>query len=71
MPSKRRVRRFRDGCSRALHLPREFELESDEVLIHKEGDRLIVEPARTGQLLSLLATLEPPGTRYLSDTSIL
>ena len=59
MPSKRRVRLFRDGRSQALRIPREFELESDEVIIHKEGDRLIVEPVRKGKLLALLATLEP------------
>ena len=59
MPSERRVRLFRDGCSQALRIPREFELESDEVIIHKEGDRLIVEPVRKGRLLDLLATLEP------------
>ncbi|MCE2485079.1 MAG: AbrB/MazE/SpoVT family DNA-binding domain-containing protein [Desulfurellaceae bacterium] len=59
MPSERRVRLFRDGRSQALRIPREFELESDEVIIHKEGDRLIVEPVRKGRLLDLLATSEP------------
>ena len=59
MPSERRVRLFRDGRSQALRIPREVELESDEVIIHKEGDRLIVEPVRKGRLLDLLATSEP------------
>lgn len=59
MSSKRQVRLFRNGRNQALRVPREFELESDEAIIHKEGDRLIVEPVRKGRLLALLATLEP------------
>lgn len=59
MSSKRQVRLFRNGRNQALRIPREFELESDEAIIHKEGDRLIVEPVRKGRLLTLLATLEP------------
>jgi len=42
-----------------LRIPREFELEGDEAIIHREGDRLIVEPIRKGGLLVLRATLEP------------
>ena len=42
-----------------MRIPREFELEGDEAIIRKEGGRLIVEPIRKGQLLSLLATLDP------------
>lgn len=58
MHSERHVRLFRNGRNQALRIPREFELEGDEAIIHKEGDRLIVEPVRKGRLLSLLATLE-------------
>ena len=57
--SERRVRLFRNGRNQALRVPREFELEGDEALIHKEGDRLIVEPIRKGRLLALLASLTP------------
>jgi len=57
--SERHVRLFRNGRNQALRIPREFELEGEEALIHKEGDRLIVEPIRKGKLLALLATLEP------------
>jgi antitoxin VapB len=58
--SHRRARLFRDGSGQALHIPREYELASDEVLLYKEGDRLIVEPwpAPSG-LLRLLERLEP------------
>ncbi|HEB94505.1 MAG TPA: AbrB/MazE/SpoVT family DNA-binding domain-containing protein [Gammaproteobacteria bacterium] len=60
MPSlERHVRLFRNGRNQALRIPREFELEGEEAIIHKEGDRLIVEPIRKGKLLALLATLDP------------
>lgn len=57
-PSARHVRLFRNGRNQALRIPREFELEGDEAIIHKEGDRLIVEPIRKGKLLALLASLD-------------
>jgi len=56
--SERHVRLFRNGRNQALRIPREFELEGEEALIYKEGDRLIVEPIRKGRLLALLASLE-------------
>lgn len=57
--TERHVRLFRNGRDQALRIPREFELEGDEAIIRKEGDRLIVEPIRKGRLLALLITLEP------------
>ena len=57
--TERRVRLFRNGRNQALRIPREFELEGEEAVIHKQGDRLIVEPVQKGRLLSLLATLQP------------
>ncbi len=57
--AERRVRLFRNGRNQALRIPREFELEGEEALIHKEGDRLIVEPIRKGRFLALLASLDP------------
>ena len=57
--SERHVRLFRNGRNQALRIPREFELEGDEAVLHKEGDRLIIEPVRKGKLLALLDTLEP------------
>jgi antitoxin VapB len=38
---------------------RHFELEGDEAILRKEGDRLIIEPIRKERLLALLASLEP------------
>ena len=59
MQTERHVRLFRNGRNQALRIPREFELDSDEAVIRKEGDRLIVEPVKKPGLLALLATLEP------------
>ena len=56
--SERHVRLFRNGRNQALRIPREFELEGEEAIIHKEGDRLIVEPIRKGRLQALIVTLE-------------
>ena len=57
--TERLIRLFRNGRNQALRIPREFELDGDEAIIRKEGGRLIVEPVRKGQLLSLLANLRP------------
>ncbi len=57
--SERHVRLFRNGRNQAVRIPREFELEGDEAIMRKEGDRLIVEPNRKGRLLSLLSTFAP------------
>jgi antitoxin VapB len=57
--AERHVRLFRNGRNQALRIPREFELQGDEAIIHKEGDRLIVEPVRQGRLLALLNSWSP------------
>ncbi len=57
--TERHVRLFRNGRNQALRIPREFELEGDEAILHKEGNRLIIEPVRKGRLLALLSGLEP------------
>ena len=58
METERHVRLFRNGRNQALRIPREFELEGNEAILRKDGDRLIVEPVRKGRLLALLATLQ-------------
>ena len=57
--SEKRARLFRNGRNQALRIPREFELEGEEAIIRKEGDRLVVEPVRKGRLLALLSAMEP------------
>jgi antitoxin VapB len=59
MTTERHVRLFRNGRNQALRIPREFELEGDEAIIRREGDRLIVEPVVTGGLLAVLSRLRP------------
>lgn len=51
---------FRNGRNQAVRIPREFEIEgAEEVLMHKEGDRLILTPIRKNRLWDLLASWEP------------
>lgn len=57
--STRHARLFRNGRNQALRIPREFELPGKEALIHREGQRLIVEPAPSKSLLALLKQLKP------------
>jgi antitoxin VapB len=59
MTMERHVRLFRSGGNQALRIPSGFELPGMEVLLRKEGDRLIVEPAKRKALLNLLAGWEP------------
>jgi antitoxin VapB len=55
----REVRLFRNNRSQALRIPVEFELPGDRALIHREGDRLVIEPVRRAGLLGLLASWTP------------
>ena len=50
---------FRNGRNEAVRIPREFEMEGTEVLMRKEGDRLILTPIHMNRLLDLLASWEP------------
>ncbi len=57
--TERRARLFRNGRNQAVRIPREFELPGEEVIIRKDGDRLIVEPVRKyNNLAELLASWE-------------
>ena len=58
--SARHARLFRNGSNQALRIPREFELAADEVIIYREGHRLVVEPVeRNPSLAEVLARLKP------------
>lgn len=41
---RQRAKLFANGRSQAVRLPKEFRLPGDEVAIHREGDRIILEP---------------------------
>ena len=59
MEAQRHVRLFRNGRNQALRIPRDLELQGDEAILKKEGNRLIIEPIPPKKLLSVLADLEP------------
>ena len=56
------ARLFRNGRNQTLRIPREFELQADEVTVHREDGRLIIEPVdrkpSLAEVLSRLALLE-------------
>ena len=58
MQTQRHVRLFRNGRNQAIRIPREFELEGDEAILRKEGNRLIVEPIEKRGLLKILGGLK-------------
>jgi len=59
MPKTREVRLFKNGRDQAVRIPVEFDLPGDAALMHREGNRLVIEPIRKTGLLALLASLEP------------
>jgi len=59
MSEHRHVRLFRNGRNQAVRIPVEFELPGDEAVIHRDGDRLVIEPLRKRGLLALLKTMKP------------
>ena len=59
MALERRVKLFRNGRNQAVRIPRQFELPGEEVIMRKEGERLVIEPVPKRSLLEVLANLEP------------
>lgn len=57
----RRARLFRNGRNQALRIPREMEFSGEEVTVHREGTRLIVEAVARprNRLAELLRTMTP------------
>jgi antitoxin VapB len=60
--SVREAKLFRNNKSQAVRIPADFELPGDKVKIYKDGERLIIEPIKSRNLLSALKGLEPLGT---------
>lgn len=58
----RAVKLFRNGANQAVRIPKEFELPGVDALIHREGDKLIIEPVKPkfekGTAAALLAALD-------------
>lgn len=55
----REAKLFRNNKSQAVRIPADFEFPGDRVLIHRDGERLIIEPAPRRNILEVLADLEP------------
>ena len=60
----RHVKLFKNGRNQAVRIPREFELPGEDAVIHKEGQRLIIEPAPPQSLLAVLASLPTLDERF-------
>ena len=50
---------FRIGRNQAVRIPVELELPGDEAVMHRDGDRLVIEPVRKRGLVALLETMKP------------
>ena len=59
MPEQRHVKLFRNGRNQAVRIPVEFELPGDEAIMHRDGERLVIEPVRKRGLVALLKTMQP------------
>ena len=59
MAEQRHVRIFRNGRNQAVRIPVEFELPGDEAIMHRDGERLVIEPVRKRGLVALLKSMKP------------
>jgi antitoxin VapB len=59
MTEQRHVKLFRNGRNQAIRIPVEFELPGDEAIMHRDGDRLVIEPVRKRALVALLEAMKP------------
>lgn len=57
MENQRQVHLSRNGNQQMLSIPNEFQLPTDEVLLRKYKQCLIIEPVSKPSLLTVLATL--------------
>jgi antitoxin VapB len=64
MAEQRHVKLFRNGRNQAVRIPVEFELPGDEAIMHRDGDRLVIEPVRKRGLIALLKTMRPLEERF-------
>jgi antitoxin VapB len=59
MSEHRRVKLFRKDRNQAVRIPVEFEPPGDEAIMHRDGERLVIEPARKRGLVTLLKSMKP------------
>ncbi len=62
----RHVKLFKNGANQAVRIPKEFEFPGTDAVIHREGDKLIIEPVKpryvkgsAAHLLAVLNSMEP------------
>jgi antitoxin VapB len=55
----RPVKLFRNGSNQPVRIPVEFELPGHDAIMHRDGDRLILEPTRKRGLVALLKSMTP------------
>ena len=64
MSEQRHVKLFRNGRNQAVRIPVEFELPGNEAIMHRDGDRLVIEPVRKRGLVALLKSMSPIDERF-------
>jgi antitoxin VapB len=64
MSDQKRVRLFRNGRNQAVRIPVEFELPGNEAIMHRDGDRLVIEPVRERGLIALLKSMTPLDKKF-------
>ena len=67
--ARKTVQVFRNGRSRAIRIPKEFEFEAEAAVLRRQPDgSILVSPAATAGLLDYLRTAEPwKGGDFLGD----
>jgi antitoxin VapB len=64
MAEQRRIRLFRNGRNQAVRIPVEFELLGGEAIMHRDGERLVIEPLRKRGLVALLRSMQPSAEEF-------
>ena len=59
MNTVRYVKLFKNGRNQAVRIPRDFELPGNEAIMHREGNRLIIEAVFLLSLNELFASWQP------------
>ena len=62
-----RAKVFRNGGSQAVRLPRACQVTGEEVLVHRDGSRLVLEPVDLGWSGRFLAMFVGPPEPTLPD----
>ncbi len=64
MSEQRRVKLYRNGRNQTVRIPVGFELPGDEAIMHRDGERLVIEPMRRRGLVALLRRMKPIGESF-------